>query len=435
MSRVPQINIGLFGLGTVGSRVYEVIDKNRDLIAQKLGFPIHVKKVCELDPKRRAQYHLTAAMTALKPSDILDDPEISIVVELIGDKPGAREVILKALGLGKHLVTANKAILAVHGQEIFAEAAKNEVEILFEAAVCGAIPVLRAIREGLIADRIRSISGIINGTSNFILTGMEAERRDFAHVLAEAQKNGFAEADPTADVEGIDAAHKLTILTALAYGQFIPFEKIHREGISSITALDIEMAEKFGYAIKLLAISRKIGEEIEARVHPTMIPKNHILASVRGVYNAVAIEGERFGTSLLYGLGAGGEPTATAVVADIIQIARNIALRVPGVPPLGVRIEAMQRGRLRPIEEIESEYYFRFNAIDKPGVFARIASLLGQNHISISSVYQHGREEGKEVPIVVITHRAAEKNVIAALREIDKLAVVSKKTQLIRIES
>lgn len=432
MSRVPQINIGLFGLGTVGGSVYDLLTKNGDLIAQKLGYPLHIKKICELDPKKKA--HIPAALTTNKIAEVLDDPEISIIVELIGDKPVAREIMMKALGLGKNVVTANKAVLAHHGQELYAEAARHEVEILFEAAVAGSIPVLRAIREGLIADRIQSILGIINGTSNYILTAMSEGKKDFGEALAEAQKAGFAEASPSADVEGIDAAHKLTILTALAYGQIVPLDKIYTEGITAITGLDIEMAEKFGYAIKLLAISKKVGDEIEARVHPTMVPKDHMLASVRGVYNAVELTGASFGKSLFYGLGAGGEPTATAVVADIIEIARNIAARVPGVPPLGYRIESMKNGKVRDLAELETEYYLRFTSADKPGAFAKIASLLGANHVSISSVYQHGREEGKEVPIVVLTHRAKEKNIQMALKEIDKLNVIAKKTLLIRME-
>lgn len=435
MSRIPQINVGLFGFGTVGSRVYEILDKNQALIEKKLGFPIHVKKICEVDSKKKLPVHVPPSLLTTKPTEVLDDPEISIIVELIGDKPAAFEMMMKALGLGKHVVTANKAILASRGPEIYAEAARHEVDVLFEAAVAGSIPVLRAIREGFIADHIQSIKGIINGTANYILTNMAEKKRDFSEVLAEAQKLGYAESNPASDIEGIDTAHKLTILVALAFGQFISLDKIYTEGITHITSFDFEMAEKFGYTIKLLAITKKLNDEIEARVHPTMIPKEHMLASVRGVFNGVMIEGESFGKSLFYGLGAGGPPTATAVVADIIEIARNIALRVPSVPPLGYKTETIQKGKVRPMDDIEAEYYLRFNALDKSGVFAKIAHILGLNHISISSVYQHGREEGKEVPIVVVTHKAREKNIMAALKEIDKLAVVTHKTLLIRIES
>lgn len=435
MSRLPQINIGLFGLGVVGSCVYEILQKNSDLLARKLGYPIHVKKICEIDSKKKNSPGVPASIITPKASEVLDDPEISIVVELIGDKPAAKEIMMKALGLGKHVVTANKAILAVHGPELYAEAAKNEVEILFEAAVAGSIPLLRSIREGFIADKIESIFGIINGTSNYILSGMAEKKKTFSEVLAEAQKMGLAEADPSADIDGLDTAHKLVILTALAYGQMIPLNKIYTEGISGITALDHEMASHFGYTIKLLAISKMAKDEIEARVHPTMIPHDHMLAAVKGSFNAVMLNGEFFGKSLLYGLGAGGLPTATAVVADIVEMARNIASRIPGVPPLGYKTENIQKGKIKPMEEIETEYYLRFNAIDKPGVFAKIAHLLGQNHVSISSVEQHGREEGKEVPIMVLTHKAKEKNVINALKEIDKLSVITNKTMLIRIEA
>ncbi len=435
MSRIPQINIGLFGLGTVGGSVYQLLDKNRDLIAQKLGFPIQVKKVCELDPKKRAAFHVPQSLLTTKASEVLDDPEISIVVELIGDRPVAREIMMQALGLAKHVVTANKAILATHGHELYAEASKNEVEIFFEAAVGGSIPVLRAIREGFIADRIKSVMGIINGTSNYILTEMGEHKRSFEDVLADAQKQGFAESNPSSDIEGTDTAQKLAILVALAYGQIIPVDRIHKEGITAVTPLDIEMAEKFGYNIKLLAISKRHGDEIEARVHPTMISKSHMMASVRGVFNAVMMEGDYFGKSMLYGLGAGGLPTATAVVADIIEIARNIALRVPGVPTLGYRMESLQKAKIRDMDELESEYYLRFNTIDKAGVFAKIANALGQHHVSISSVYQHGREEEKEIPIVIFTHKAKEKNMMAALREIEKMSLVTRKSMLMRVES
>lgn len=435
MSRIPQINIGIFGFGTVGSRVFEILTKNSSLITEKLGYPIHIKKICEVDTKKKFPVHLPSSLVTQKAQEILDDPEISIIVELIGNRPSALEVMMKALELGKHVVTANKAILAVNGPELFAQAAKSEVEILFEAAVAGAIPVLRVLREGFIADRIQSIHGIINGTCNYILTEMAEGKREFAEALSEAQKLGFAEANPSADIEGTDSAQKLAILASLAYGQTVLLDKIYTEGITPLTSFDFEMADKFDYSIKLLAICKKLDDEIEARVHPTMIPRNRILAQVRGAHNAVLLKGEFLGESLLYGLGAGGQPTATAVIADIIEIARNIANQVPGVPPLGFRMEAVHKGRLKSIDDIESEYYLRFTALDKPGVFSKIANVLGTHQISISSVYQHGREEGKEVPIVVMTHRAREKNMMNAVKEIDKLSMVSKKTMLVRVES
>lgn len=434
MARTPQINIGLFGLGTVGGSVYKLLDKNSTSITAKLGFPLHIKKICEPNTERALASGISPSMLTTKISDVLDDPEISIIVELIGDKPVAKEVMLEALKLGKHVVTANKAILAAHGPDLYAEAAKNEVDILFEAAVCGAIPILRTIREGFIADRIEAVSGIINGTANFILTEMLEAGLDFKEALALAQSKGYAEADPTADVAGIDSAHKLTILIALAFGKFVSLQKIHIEGITDLTSLDLQMAKRFGYAIKLLGITKMVQGEIEARVHPTMIPLDHMLASVRGAFNAVMIAGENIGQSLCYGLGAGGQATATAVVADIVEIARNIAERVPGIPPLGYPLDKMEKAKVRSMEMMETEYYLRFTTLDRPGVFSKIAAILGANHISISSVEQHGREEGAEVPIVVLTHKAVEKNVQSALHEIDKLPMMTKKSLLIRIE-
>src|SRR3989338_352738 len=434
MTRIPKINVGLFGLGTVGGSVFQILKDHEHFIAEKICYPIQITKICELDPKKKQQYELASSILTNKISDILDDPEISIVVELIGDKPIAKEIMLKALSLGKHVVTANKAILAHHGLELYSEAFKHEVDIYFEAAVAGSIPILRTLREGFVSDKIISVQGIINGTSNYILTKMAKEKADFKVALADAKKNGYAEADPTSDIEGIDAACKLSILATMAYGVFIPYDKIYRQGISEITPFDIEMAQKFGFSLKLLAISRKTNQEIDVRVHPTMIPATHLLAHVYGVLNAVMIEGEYMGPSVMMGKGAGGKPTATAVASDIIEIARNISRQVRGIPPLGFKAENIQKAKIKPIEEIESEYYLRFTAVDKPGVFAKIAHVLGHHEISIASVHQEGREEGHEVPIMVLTHRAKEKNVICALKEIDKLPTVAQKTLLIRIE-
>ncbi|EKD41847.1 MAG: hypothetical protein ACD_73C00495G0001, partial [uncultured bacterium] len=309
MSRIPQINVGLFGLGTVGSGVFHIMEKNRELIAKKLGFPIQIKRVCELDAKKTKALHLSSTQVTTKVSEIMDDPEISIIVELIGDRPVAKEVMIQALNLGKHVVTANKAILANHGPELYSLASKNEMDILFEAAVAGSIPILRSIREGFIADQIKAVYGVINGTSNYILTEMSENKTNFQDALAQAQKEGYAEANPSSDIEGLDTAHKLTILSTMAYGSIVLLDKVYTEGINHLSAFDLEMADRFGYTVKLLAISKKHGEEIEARVHPTMIPKNHMLSSVRGVFNAIMIEGEFFGKSMQYGLGAGALPT------------------------------------------------------------------------------------------------------------------------------
>lgn len=434
MTRVPHINIGLFGFGTVGASVYQLMNQNGALLTQKLGYPIHIKRIFDPESQRFDKFGVPKPLRAVHARDLLDDPEISIIVELIGDKPVAKETILSALKSGKHVVCANKAILANHGPEIYQAASDHQVEIFFEAAVGGAIPILRALRESFVADQIESILGIINGTANYILTEMDETGRDFAVILKEAQERGYAEANPASDIEGLDSAHKIIILTALAHGQIIPVSKILIEGISHITRLDFDMAKRFQKKIKLLAISKREGDTVDVRVHPTMINEAHMLASVKGAFNAVMVRGRALGDALLYGLGAGGFPTATAVVADIVELARNIALRAPGVPPLGIPIKEISRARLKPIDDITSEYYLRVSALDKPGVFARVANILGTHNISISSVYQHGREEGAEVPIVVFTHEVLEKNMAQAVKEIDRQTHVVNKTVLLRVE-
>lgn len=435
MQRVPQINIGLFGLGIVGGAVFDLLHKNAEMIEKKLGYPLRIKKVCDTDPHKAKAKNIPASVFTTKVSDVLDDPEISIIVELIGDRPVAKEIMLKALDLGKHVVTANKAILANSGFEIFTKAAQNERDVLFEAAVAGSIPLLRSIREGFVADDIVSVHGIINGTSNYILTEMGDSGKSFDEVVKEAQAKGYAEANPASDIEGTDTLYKLVLLTGLCFGQWVTPEKIYKEGITQITPLDLEMGKKFGYTIKLLAIAKKTNGDLEARVHPTMVPQNHMLASVKGAFNAVMLEGAHFGKSLLYGLGAGGPPTATAVVADLVELSRHIATQCPGVPPLGYPVDKIQKAKIKPIEDLTSEYYLRFTTVDKPGVLAKVTHLLGEHHIGISSVYQHGREEGASVPIVILTHKALEKNIHMAVRDIDKLSSITEKTVIIRIES
>jgi homoserine dehydrogenase len=365
----------------------------------------------------------------------LEDPKIHIVVELIGGLDAAREFSMKALDNRKHLVTANKALLALHGQEIYQAAAENRVDLGFEASVCGGIPIIRALREGLVANRIQLMLGIINGTANYILTQMSEEGQDFSSALAEAQKKGYAEADPTLDVEGLDAAHKLQILSSIAYGGYIDFDRIHVEGIRSISPLDIKYASEFGYKVKLLAIAKESEGGREVRVHPTLIPVNYILASVGGVFNAVYIKGDAAGPILLYGQGAGQMPTASAVVSDIVEIAQDILSQRPSRSSSLPMRKAEEVGiAVLDISETQSRYYLRVSALDKPGVLSKVSGILGTHHISISSVIQKERREESSVPVVMMTHEAREGNMRQALQEIDQLDVVTAATICIRVE-
>jgi homoserine dehydrogenase len=344
-------------------------------------------------------------------------------------------VVLGAIERGRHVVTANKALLATHGKAIFDAAEKRGVEVRFEGSVGGGIPIIRAIQEGFAADRIESIHGIINGTSNYILSRMTAEGRPFDEVLRSAQAKGLAEADPTYDIDGTDAAHKLSILCALAFGYYVDLDHIHRDGIDPITPLDIAFAREFGFRIKLLAIARERDGVIEARVHPTMIPAGHLLATVDGAYNAIYVHGAAVGSTMLYGLGAGMMPTATAVVSDAMDIARGILRKAPRRgTALSVHNRFVDQARFRPMDDIENHFYLRFTVLDRPGVLSRIAGALGENDISIESVIQKGREHMKSVPIVVMTHAAPERNLKRALTEIDAMDVVKAPTRMIRVE-
>lgn len=428
-----KVNIGLFGFGTVGKGVFEILTKNKKSIQDKLGFPIQIKKICEVNPK--VQKIIPPSILCTQASDILDDPEISIIVELIGDKAISKKIMIEAMQKGKHIVTANKAILAKNATELFTKAYKNDISLYFEAAVGGAIPILRSIREAFASDKIESLAGIINGTANYILTEMSHKGRSFKDVLKEAQYEGLAEADPSSDIEGGDSAHKLVLLTALAYGRLIKLEDVHTEGVTKLKPFDFDIAERFGYEIKLLAISRLDGNEVEARVHPTLIPKKSMLASVHGAFNAIMVKGKYFGDSLSYGLGAGSFPTASAVVADIVEISRNIFSSIPGVPPLGLPLENLKKSNVKSMDEIYSEYYIRLNLLDEVGAFSKIANCLGKNKISISSLVQEAKKRRREVPVVILTHQAQEKNIKKALREIDKLSVSSGKSSIIRIEN
>jgi len=429
------INIGLIGWGTVGSGVAKILLEDQDLIQKKLERPLVLKKIADLDLKTPRPVQVDSSILTTKADDILKDPEIEIIVELIGGLEPARSLILDAIKAGKHVVTANKALLATHGQEIFEEAGKNGAEVLFEASVGGCIPVIRTLKEDLPANHINHFFGILNGTANYILTKMSAEGVDFKQALDEAQAKGFAEADPTFDVEGVDTAHKLAILVSLAYGHKIELDKIYVEGISRLTPLDIQFAAEFGYVVKLLAISSVNESQIEARVHPALLPSEHVLAGVNGPFNAILFNGHAVGDILLYGQGSGMMPTASAVASDIIELARSIskgALR--RVPSLSWREIGKDGMDLRPMDDTVTTYYFRFSAVDSPGVLSTISGVLGTYKISISSVIQKGREVWGAVPIVMLTHEAKEANVKQALAEIDQLDVVRDKTVLIRVE-
>ncbi|MFZ5876909.1 MAG: homoserine dehydrogenase [Nitrospirota bacterium] len=430
-----RIGIGIIGFGTVGSGVVKLLLRNRDVLARRVGIPLELIKVADVDVTRDRGVTLPPGLLTANASEVLAHPDVDIVVELIGGTDPARRFILDAMARGKHVVTANKALLAAAGEELFAEAASRHVDFEFEAAVGGGIPIIRALKEGLSGNRIESIYGIINGTSNFILTKMTDERKAFADVLAEAQRAGYAEADPTADVEGYDSANKLAILVSLAFGTPVTLKEIYTEGITGVTPLDIEFAREFGYRIKLLAIAKAQDNAIEARVHPTMIPEENPLAQVGGVFNAIYVVGDFVGQTLFYGRGAGDQPTASAVVSDLVAIARNIRYGATGrVPPTSYAGPGRRPLRLLAMEEISSLYYLRCSVVDNPGVLSTISGLLGKYDISISSVIQKGRKAGGPVAVVMMTHRALERDVRRALAEIDRLPSVVDNTVLIRVE-
>ena len=425
------IHVGIIGFGTVGTGTARILLENRVLLRERTGIDINLKKIADIDIKRDRGLKLPKGVLTSSADQLLDDPDIDIIVELIGGTTIAKEMVLKAISKGKHVVTANKALLATHGAEIFRAAAKHKVEIGFEASVAGGIPIIKVVREGLVANKIKAVYGIINGTSNYILTKMTEEKAEFSEVLKEAQKLGYAEADPTYDIEGTDSAHKLAILASLAYGSQFNIKDVSCEGISWISPMDIEFARELGYKIKLLAIAKETGGKVELRVHPTMIPEEFLISKVDGVFNAVYVDGDAVGSTLYYGRGAGDMPTGSAVVADIADIARNI---VNGVPGRALFLSSPKPKNLMKMDDVRSMYYFRFSALDRPGVLSKISGILGKYNISIVSVIQKGRHEGKAVPLVVLTHMAREKDVVSAIREINRLSVVAGKTAIVRVE-
>ncbi len=432
---MKSINVGLIGFGTVGSGVVRLLTQQRELLARRLGAELVLKTVADIDITRPRDVTLEPGRLTPRAAEILDDPDIHIVAELMGGLEPAREYLLAAISRGKHVVTANKALLAHHGNEILGAAAQSGVEVAFEASVCGGIPILLALRQGLAANRIQEMLGILNGTCNYILTQMSQFGSTYPQALAEAQAAGYAEADPTLDVEGIDTAHKLAILMSLAYGSRLDLEAIAVEGISRLAPLDMQFAQEFGYRFKLLAITRDDGHRVEARVHPTLIPSDHMLAKVGGAMNAVYLTGDAVGPILLYGQGAGMMPTASAVVSDILDVARNLIRGVARrVPPLGSDDALTSTRLIKPMNDLVTNYYFRFAALDRPGVLSQVSGILGKFGISIAAVIQKGREVAGSVPIVMITHEAREADVQQALKELDGAPVVKPPTVMYRIE-
>jgi homoserine dehydrogenase len=433
---MKEIKAGLLGFGTIGTGVVKIFQRNARLLEERLGARLHLVRIGDLDITSDRGIPIEKEILTTRADDILTDPDIDLVIELIGGYEPARSFVLKAIENGKHVVTANKALLALYGEEILTAAANKEVEVLFEAAVGGGIPIISSIKENLCANNFHSVFGILNGTCNYILTRMTDDGDDFSEVLKDAQAEGYAEADPTFDIEGIDTAHKLAILISLCFGTRVKFKDIHAEGISRISALDIQFAKEFGYKIKLLAIGKIDDGRIEARVHPTMIPFDYPLADVDGVFNGVRLMGDFVGPVMLTGHGAGMNATASAVMGDVMAIARNLlAGGKTRTPALGYCRESIRDLPIKAMDDIVGQYYLRFAVLDKPGVLAQIAGILGGHEISIASMIQPERRMGGSVPIVLMTHEGIEANIRNALKEIDLLEMVTEKSCLIRIES
>ena len=430
------IHVGLLGIGTVGGGTFAVLRRNQEEITRRAGRGIVITMVADKDLGRARKLVGDAAEITDDAAKVVCHPGIDIVIELIGGTKVAKDLILAAIDNGKHVVTANKALLATHGNEIFLAAQEKGVMVAFEAAVAGGVPIIKALREGLTANRIEWIAGIINGTSNFILSEMREKGSSFKDVLAEAQRLGYAEADPTFDIEGVDAAHKLTIMAAIAYGIPMQFDKAYTEGISKLTREDIRYAEELGYRIKLLGITRRTAAGIELRVHPTLIPSRRLIANVEGVMNAILVKGDAAGATLYYGAGAGAEPTASAVVADLVDVTRmHTADPEHRVPHLAFQPDRMSDTPILAMEEVETSYYLRLRVLDRPGVLADITRILADLSISIDAMVQKEPSEGEEqVDIIMLTHLTQEKNVNAAIKRIESLPVVSGKVTRIRLE-
>jgi homoserine dehydrogenase len=431
------INVGLLGIGTVGGGTWTVLNRNAEEITRRAGRPIQISVVADKNLELAKQVTGGKCKLTDDAFAVVADPEVDIVVELIGGYGVAKDLVLKAIANGKHVVTANKALLAVHGNEIFAAAQAKGVMVAFEAAVAGGIPIIKALREGLTANRIQWIAGIINGTTNFILSEMRDKGLAFDVVLKEAQRLGYAEADPTFDIEGVDAAHKLTIMSAIAFGIPMQFDKAHVEGISKLQAEDIKYAEQLGYRIKLLGITRRAADGVELRVHPTLIPARRLIANVEGAMNAVLVQGDAVGSTLYYGKGAGAEPTASAVIADLVDVTRmHTADPENRVPHLAFQPGQLADIRVLPIGEVVTSYYLRMRVEDKPGVLADITRILADQQISIDAMIQREPAEGEQqTDIIMLTHLAREKQVDAAIAKIEALPVVKGKLVRLRLES
>ncbi|HXV11328.1 MAG TPA: homoserine dehydrogenase [Burkholderiales bacterium] len=430
------VGIGLLGIGTVGGGTFAVLSRNQEEIARRAGCAITLKMVADKEIEKARQLVGERAIVTADAYEVVNHPEIDIVVELIGGTTVAKDLILKAIANGKHVVTANKALLAQYGNEIFAAAQKEDLMVAFEAAVGGGIPIIKSLREGLTANRIEWIAGIINGTSNYILSEMREKGASFADALAAAQRMGYAEADPTFDVEGIDAAHKLTIMSAIGFGIPMQFKAAYTEGISKLAQEDIRHAEELGYRIKLLGIAKRKSKGIELRVHPTLIPERRLIANVEGVMNAILVKGDAVGQTMYYGAGAGAEPTASAVVADLVDVARMLrADPEHRVPHLAFQPGQLSKIAILPMGEVETAYYLRLRVLDRPGVLADVTRILADLHISIEAMVQKEPQKGEDqVDIIMITHLTVEKNVDAAIKKIEGLPVVVGAVVRIRLE-
>jgi homoserine dehydrogenase len=430
------INVGLLGCGTVGGGTFTVLQRNAEEIMRRAGRPIRITVVADRNLDLAKQVTGGACRVTDDAFSVVNDPEVDIVIELIGGCGVAKELVLKAIANGKHVVTANKALLAMHGNEIFQAAQKMRVMVAFEAAVAGGIPIIKALREGLTANRIEWIAGIINGTTNFILSEMRDKGSSFDTVLKEAQSLGYAEADPTFDIEGVDAAHKITILSALAFGIPMQFDKAYIEGISKLDAIDIKYAEQLGYRIKLLGITKRTPDGVELRVHPTLIPSKRLIANVEGAMNAVLVQGDAVGATLYYGKGAGAEPTASAVIADLVDVTRmQTSDPLNRVPHLAFQPNQLADLKVLPMDEVQTSYYLRLRVADKPGVLADITRILADEQISIDAVIQKEPGEGEDqTDLIMLTHQTREKRINAAIAKMEKLSVVAGKVTKLRLE-
>jgi homoserine dehydrogenase len=433
---VKPINVGLLGIGTVGGGTWTVLARNREEISRRAGRDIRISVVADKEVEKARKLVAGQARVTADAFEVVRDPEVDIVIELIGGHTVAKDLVLAAIANGKHVVTANKALLATHGNEIFAAAQQKDVMVAFEGAVAGGIPIIKALREGLTANRIEWIAGIINGTSNFILSEMRDKGLAFDVVLKEAQRLGYAEADPSFDIDGVDAAHKLTIMAAIAFGVPMQFDKCYKEGISKLTQEDLRYAEQLGYRIKLLGVTKRTDQGIELRVHPTLIPSRRLIANVEGVMNAILVKGDAVGPTMYYGAGAGAEPTGSAVVADLVDITR-LHTADPGhrVPHLAFQPDRLSSLKVLPMEEVVTSYYLRIGVEDRPGVLADVTRILADASISIDAMVQREPAEGEQqVDIIMLTHQTKERAVNAAIAKIERLPVVTGKVTRIRLE-